>query len=270
LSVDLDAVAALLREVATQTVNPRFEALRAADVTEKSAGEVVTIVDRECEALLVAGLGDLTPGIPVVGEEAAFESPALLDLLETERQAWLVDPLDGTSGFVAGSDAHAVMVALVENGATTAAAIYQPRRDRMYLAERGSGAFADGERLVRRPGATSPADLRGGVMRRFLPAETLLAIDANAPSFGDLTPGSMCAGIEYPLIASGERDFLLYSRTLPWDHAPGALLVTEAGGAARRLDGSDYAPGERGEGLLVAGDAEIWDAVAANLLVTRD
>lgn len=52
----------------------------------------------------------------------------------------------------------------------------------------------------------------------------------------------MCAGFDYPRLVAGEQDFVLYQRTLPWDHAPGALLLTEAGGLARRPDGTPTGP----------------------------
>ena len=244
----------LLRNVAEEVINPRFRELTAADVSEKSPGEMVTTVDRQAEAFLVEGLGRLTPKVPVIAEESAFHRPAILELLKAPEAVWLVDPLDGTSGFVAGSPDHAVMVALVQSGETVASVIYQPQHDRMFIAERGSGAFADGVRLRREPGGSDLASLRGGVLRRFLDEQTRAAVDAAAHRFGDLTPGTTCAGVEYPLIAQGVQDFLLFWRILPWDHAAGVLLVTEAGGVARRLDGSDYAPSRPGDGLLVCGD----------------
>lgn len=252
--LDLDDVAQLLREVAEEVINPRFGQLTDEDVSEKSPGEIVTTVDREAEAFLVQGLGSLMPQVPVIGEEDASDQPATLGLVNAPGPVWLVDPLDGTSAFIAGSPDHAVMVALVDGGQTVASVIYQPQHDRMLIAERGSGAFADGVRLRRTPSGSDLASLRGCVLRRFLDDRTRTAVDAAAHRFGDLTPGTTCAGIEYPLIAQGVQDFLLFWRTLPWDHAAGALLVNEAGGVARRLDGSDYTPSRPGEGLLVCGD----------------
>ena len=265
LRVDLDAVAQLLRDVAEEAINPRFRHLTDADAVEKSPGEVVTMVDREAEALLVRGLDRLLPRVPVIGEEDAADRPAVLDLLAAPGPVWLVDPLDGTPAFVAGSPEHAVMVALVDGGQTVVSAIYQPQHDRMFVAERGSGAFADGVRLRRTPSTSDLALLRGGVLRRFLDDRTRAAVDAAAHRFGDLTPGTTCAGVEYPLIAGGVRDFLLFWRTLPWDHAAGALLVAEAGGVARRLDGRDYTPARPGKGLLVSGDDAMHSRVFAGL-----
>ena len=65
---------------------------------------------------------------------------------------------------------------------------------------------------------------------------------------------------------TGEQQFALFWRTLPWDHAPGTLLVREAGGVARRFDGADYDPADEGRGLLVAANEQIWDEVRDALL----
>ena len=58
----------------------------------------------------------------------------------------------------------------------------------------------------------------------------------------------------------------MFGRTLPWDHGPGALLVEEAGGVARRLDGSPYRPHQSTDGLLVAAGEEVWATVRRDLL----
>ncbi|MEU7895344.1 inositol monophosphatase family protein [Nonomuraea sp. NPDC049152] len=62
------------------------------------------------------------------------------------------------------------------------------------------------------------------------------------------------------------REVALFQRTLPWDHAPGALLLTEAGGVARRPDGSPYRPADPRSGLLDAADETCWNTVRALLL----
>jgi hypothetical protein len=88
--------------------------------------------------------------------------------------------------------------------------------------------------------------MRGAVLTRFLDQGTAALIAANAHRFAAIQPGRACAGCEYPAVAEGEEDFGLFWRTLPWDHAPGVLLVSETGGAALRLDGSAYRPGAPG------------------------
>jgi fructose-1,6-bisphosphatase/inositol monophosphatase family enzyme len=75
----------------------------------------------------------------------------------------------------------------------------------------------------------------------------------------------LCAPVDYAGLIAGDVDFILYGRTLPWDHAPTTLLATEAGAVVRRLDGRPYRPTQTGMGLLVAADEEMW-AQARTLL----
>jgi fructose-1,6-bisphosphatase/inositol monophosphatase family enzyme len=112
-----DAVADLVREVSAEVIEPRFRLLTEGETRLKEPGEPVTVADEEAEALLTRRLGELLPGVPVVGEEACAADPALRAMLAGER-AWLVDPLDGTANFIAGRPDWAVMVALVEYGET--------------------------------------------------------------------------------------------------------------------------------------------------------
>ncbi len=261
----LEEVGAAVREVSASTIEPWFTALSSEEVHEKAPGEVVTVADREGERLLTRRLEDLLPGVPVVGEEACSLDGSLVRALEGDR-AWLVDPLDGTSNFVAGSADWAVMVALVEHGAPVASWIWQPSAARMYVAEQGSGATCNGSLLRRRSAEhVLPRRLRGTVLTRYLDPPTAAAVDRNREAFGPLSGGHGCAGIDYPLLAEGGIDFLLFWRTLPWDHAPGALLVQEAGATVRRLDGSPYLPTQTTLGLLSAADAATWDRASGLL-----
>jgi fructose-1,6-bisphosphatase/inositol monophosphatase family enzyme len=121
----MSQVAELLREVSAEAIEPRFASLRRGDVRFKSPGEVVTIADEEAERLLKVRLGDLIPDALVVGEEEFAGGAGLPEAMKRDR-VWLVDPLDGTANFVAGSPQWAMMVALLEGSRTTAAWIWQP------------------------------------------------------------------------------------------------------------------------------------------------
>ncbi len=84
-------------------------------------------------------------------------------------------------------------------------------------------------------------------------------------TLGDLTPLN-CAGREYIEILSCNREFCLYRRTKPWDHAAGALMVTEAGGVAIRFDGASYRPaGELESGIIAAATPEVLTEVRSAL-----
>jgi fructose-1,6-bisphosphatase/inositol monophosphatase family enzyme len=66
-------------------------------------------------------------------------------------------------------------------------------------------------------------------------------------------PGLMCAGVDYTRCIDGTQDFALFWRSLPWDHAPGALILTEAGGWAGWMDGTPYSVCDQRPGLVARG-----------------
>ena len=267
-SVDLDAVTVLVERVAREIVTPRFRSLVAGEVSVKGADDVVTVVDTEAEAALVAGLTEIAPGVPVVGEEGTAADAGRLAVLAGAPLAWVVDPLDGTRAFVEGSPDHAVMVGLVAGGEVVAGWICLPAHGRTYVAERGAGAFCNGARLPLLTAPAVPAALRGGVATGWMPAEVRDGIEARPlpADLAGLTLGArIWAGNAYARVASGATDVLVYWRTWPWDHAPGAVLVREVGGVVRRPDGAEYRPSDGASGLVVAPDAATFVRVRDGL-----
>lgn len=261
----IDAVTEILEEAAEDVIVPRFGALAEGDVTEKAAGEIVTIADREAEELITPRLRALVDA-PVIGEEATAANPALLDALSAAPVAWVLDPLDGTANFVAGKPAWAVMAALIRDGRTVASWIVRPTDRRVYVAELGGGAWRNDVRIRRDPAPADLAELRGVAHTRFLSPDQRATVRAARSQFAELGPGASCAGFDYPQLADGDLDFVLFWRTLPWDHAPGTLLVTEAGGIAKRPDGQPYSPVGSETGLLNAAGDSCWASVRPALL----
>jgi fructose-1,6-bisphosphatase/inositol monophosphatase family enzyme len=261
----IERVGALLREVAAEVILPRHRRLRDGEVSEKTSGELVTVVDLESERRLAQALPAWLPGSRVIGEEGAAAAPALLQTLD-DGDVWLVDPLDGTANFIAGSADFAVMLALLRQGEPVGAWMLHPLSGELFVAEQGGGAFANGERVrVTASSATPAAGLRGIVKTRFLPPELRERIAANERRVADVLPGTGCAGGDYPAIVRGVPQFCLYWRTLPWDHAPGTLWLREAGGHAARLDGRPYRPSDDQRGLLIARDDTTWLTARAAL-----
>ena len=253
--MDTAPVAALLRAAADQAVLPRWRTLRPDQVAEKSRpDDLVTVADTEAEALITAGLQRLRPGTPVIGEEAVAADPSLLDGLTTLPAYWLVDPVDGTGNFVDGSPDFGVMAALVEDGAVTAAWIWLPVHEHLAIAVRGAGTTLDGA-AVEAPSGPAPAfeGLRGWYSDRFIPAEVVARADQDALSALSQRP-PMSAAVAYVRLLQGESDAALLWRSHAWDHAPGSLLLAEAGGSVRHLDGAAYRPGVAGRGLVLARD----------------
>lgn len=254
----LDDVAELLHRAAAEAVLPLFRRLDDADVTEKAPGDLVTVADRRAEELIGAGLRRLRPGSVVVGEEAVTQNPDLLRHLGAGGDVWLVDPVDGTANFAAGRRPFALMVALLTDGQPVAGWVLDPLAGTLGVTRVGEGTRLDGRPVRTAEGAPPLGELRGTAMTQYLPPDARRAVETGARRIGELLPGQHCSGREYLDLLAGDQHFLLFWRTLPWDHLPGVLLVRGAGGVARRFDGSEYHPAREGVGLLVAASERIW------------
>src|SRR5690606_539469 len=129
-------------------------------------------------------------------------------------------------------------VARVEAGLTTAAWIMLPARGEMFVAEAGSGTRVNGV-PVRVPDRPVELPLAGSIFTRYMPAGVRGAVRGWTAGLEHL-PDSHCAAVEYTGTLKGQKDLLIYYRLLPWDHAAPALILTEAGGDVRHLDGTSY------------------------------
>ena len=247
-----DDVLILLQDVAEEIINPRFRTLVAEEIAEKNPGDLVTVADREAEVRITEALLRAYPDALVLGEEASADDPGLMARFQSAEHAFTVDPVDGTKNFVHGSPDHAVMVAELRGGEVVRSWIWQPQHEIAYVAERGSGAWKNGRRLVRPPLGD---DLRGVTSRRTWVGRAVGALRAL-----DLT--WVCCGVDYPKLVEGAADYALYRRAKPWDHAPGSLLLTEVGGFVGTFDGSPYRPHlDPPLGLIAAADRATYDLV---------
>ena len=271
---DSERVAALMRETAAAELVPRFRKLAKEDVRHKRPGDVVTVADVASEQRLASGLARILPGVPVVGEEAVEKDTSLLGLIERSGEScWIVDPLDGTSNFAAGRDTFAMIVCLVHDRETIAGWILDVPGDRMAAVTKGQGVRLDDQPIRLETKGRPPSGYIGFKVRKEFDRQLSASQRAR---LGGLTSLN-CAGREYIEILSGQREFSLYRRTKPWDHAAGALMVGEAGGQAERFDGTPYGPaGSMDGGIITAVSAgvltevrEILEAVQMPLLAPR-
>lgn len=262
-SIDLNALADVLRDAARAEILPRFRRLAPGTVHEKSeAIDLVTEADEQAEAFIKAELSARWPAALFVGEESVAARPALRDELDDAALAVVVDPVDGTANFAAGLPLFAVMASVVRQGETVAGIIYDPMGDDWILAEKGSGAF------LRRPDgtsqrlqvATSPAlsQMVGHVSITFLPSDSKPAVLANLARVR-VAANYRVAGHDYRTFASGHCHFVAFNKLMPWDHLGGTLISQEAGGHVARFDGSPYLPKHREGGLIISTDKYSWD-----------
>jgi 3'(2'), 5'-bisphosphate nucleotidase len=207
-------------------------------VQQKDDRSPLTEADLRAHRLLVAGLGQLTPGVPVISEEAAVPPLA-------ERRAWpwlwLVDPLDGTREFVNRTDEFTVNVALVHGTRAVLGVVHVPVQGVDYYACAGHGAFRqqrDGvaRRIEARPRLASPPRVIGSRSHRG---------DRLAPFLERLGPHEFrpCgSALKFGLVADGSAD--LYPRVGPtneWDTAAGHAILECAGGRLATRDGAPLA-----------------------------
>lgn len=268
MTPDPDKVSRLIADVAAAEIMPRFRKLESHHVIEKAAGDLVTIADRAAEERLTAALAGLLPGSTVVGEEAVAADGALLDRLSGDRPVWIIDPIDGTTNFIEGRNEFGVMVCLAQRGELVASWIHRPVTGATATAEVGGGTWMEGARVQLRPAPSAAADMAGSLL---------------AGAFGDprynkrimqrrdqvqAVRSSHSAAIEYWRLLLGEMHFSLFTKLMPWDHAPGVLLHREAGGHGAYIDAGDrYIPADiHRPGILLAPSEEAWREIHRTLI----
>jgi len=265
MMIDPERVAAIIAEIAETEMMPRFGRLKPREVRQKSGpNDLVTTIDEKVEGELKRALLDLRPGAAFIGEEAAAADPTIMGALN--GVAWVVDPIDGTRNFINGVPEFGVIVALVADGETQMGWIFAAPRQECAIAVRGKRATIAGEPIaVAKQSRPRPHGLRS---LGWLPAERQSRMRAALAANFTTEPGH-CAAYAYLRLARGEVDFKLSSRIHPWDHAAGALLLSEVGGETRWLDdGRPYAPQpSRDAPLLSVAAGRDWAATAAALRV---
>jgi 3'(2'), 5'-bisphosphate nucleotidase len=207
-------------------------------VTEKADASPVTAADLAAHHILLDGLQALAPDIPVLSEEAA-------DIPLTERAAWtrwwLVDPLDGTKEFIAGSEEFTVNVALIEQGQVVFGVVGIPANGRCYYGGAGLGAWRSEAPGDEQPISVRLAPAQGFTLvaskRHSSPAqETLLA--GLAERFGEPALANIGSSLKFCLLAEGNAD--CYPRLAPtsqWDTAAAQGVLEGAGGEVLNLAG---------------------------------
>ena len=256
------AMRGLLQRVSQEVILPRYRNLSANEIADKGKNELVTIADRESEAMLAEGVEMLEPGLAIVGEEACDADASVYDGLS--KTCWIIDPIDGTGNFASGNPPFGILIAMADGGVTQAGWIYDPLEDRFCHARLGEGAYIDGERIAARTtGETPPV---AGISTLFMQEGRRKKVQEHIAPHYSLVDIPRCAAEQYPRLALGVNDVSLFERTLPWDHAAGVLWLNEAGGRAARPDGSDYRVDEwERPGLIGAASPALWDELAARM-----
>ena len=229
-------------------------------VEKKGRNDFVSEADRTAEAAVIDTILKHYPDHQILAEESGEQGDS--------DHVWIIDPLDGTTNFLHGFPVFCVSIALAIKGRTEHAAVYDPLRDELFTASRGSGAQLNGRR-IRVSGQTRLELALLGTGFPFRDGskelEPYLGMFRKAieQSAGVRRPGAAALDLAY--VAAGRYDGFWETGLAAWDIAAGSLLIREAGGMVSGLDGSeDFLD----TGHVLAGTPKIYLAMAK--LFARD
>ncbi|MCL7462396.1 3'(2'),5'-bisphosphate nucleotidase CysQ [Pseudomonas sp. NW5] len=209
----------------------------ALDITLKADASPVTAADLAAHRLLASGLARLAPEVHLLSEEDCAIGQAVR---EHWQRWWLVDPLDGTKEFIAGSPEFTVNVALIEHGRVVFGVVGVPAQGRCYYGGAGLGAWcleAGAVRPIRVRLAPEEAFTVVASRRHSSPAQERL-LGGLAERFGDLQLSSVGSSLKFCLLAEGQADcYPRLALTSQWDTAAAQGVLEGAGGEVLDLAG---------------------------------
>ena len=197
----------------------------------KGEYDLVTEADRASEQLVVDRLRAHFPSHSIVAEEGGGYTGK-------SEYCWYVDPLDGTTNFAHGFPMYNVTMALEQSGELIAGVVFDPERNEMFTAERGSGAYLNNRRIR----VSKVSRIENTLVATGFPSQKRHQ-NVNVHFYYQLamlTHGVRRAGsaaLDLAYVASGRLDGFWEFGLKPWDMAAGILLITEAGGKCSDMNG---------------------------------
>lgn len=202
-------------------------------VSEKATNDLVTEIDRFAERRIIDTVRRSHPDHAFLAEESGAHGHGDFE--------WIIDPLDGTTNFVHGFPHVAVSIAVRRRGRIEHAVVFDPLRQELFTASRGSGARLDDRRIR----VAAKSSLKGALLGTGLPSREIGRLDPYLATLKALISGSAqirrsgSAALDLAYVAAGRLDGFWEIGLAPWDVAAGALLVQEAGGIVSEPDGGD-------------------------------
>lgn len=212
-------------------------------VTAKADDSPVTAADLAAHEVIAEGLRQLAPEIPVLSEEDC-------DIALAERQGWqrwwLVDPLDGTKEFIAGSEEFTVNIALIEAGEVVFGVVSMPTNGRCYFGGKALGAWRSEAGSAAEPIHVRIAPIEQSrftvvASRRHSSPQQEALLAGLTKAVGELELANIGSSLKFCLLAEGAAD--CYPRLAPtsqWDTAAAQGVLEGAGGEVIGLEGEPF------------------------------
>ena len=208
-------------------------------IDKKGTIDLVTEIDLECERMCRAVIGERFPDHAILAEEFGGT-----DSGGSSRFRWIFDPLDGTTNFAHGLPIYCSSLGLEIDGARAVAAIYDPSRKELFTAERGQGAYLNGQALR----VSESATLLESLLVTGFPYDMHQQSGDLVELFGEFLSRARAvrrlgsAALDLCYVAAGRFDAFWEQHLKPWDVAAGALIVEEAGGRVTGMSGEPFDP----------------------------
>ena len=233
---------------AGRSLTKDFGEIENLQVSVKGPADFVSNADKAAEKIVHAELSKARPTYGFLMEEGG-------EIQGSDGQhRWIIDPLDGTTNFLHGIPLFAVAIALQRGDEIVASVIYNPIMEELFVAEKGGGAWLDDKKRLR---VASRKHLADSVISTGIKVTGTSSDALQLRQLGQISPAtagirrSGSASTDLAWLAAGRFDGYWEARLSPWDVAPGALMVREAGGTI-----TDYAgaAGHIWNGEVVAGN----------------
>ncbi len=236
LKITLTAIIKILEQTGSEIIMPAF--LSSVQSSTKADGSVVTETDLACQQFIQDELERLDSSIAFLGEEMT-ETEQLACLQQSDGRYWCLDPLDGTSNFMAHFPGFAISLALIENGIVQLACIHDPVRRETFSAQRACGAHLNSQPIF----SSHHEQVSNAVgfidFKRLDPA--LAATLATQPIYRSQRNIGSCA-LEWAWLAAGRGQFIIHGGEKIWDFAAGSLIAEEAGCVVSNFDNAPLFP----------------------------
>jgi myo-inositol-1(or 4)-monophosphatase len=211
---------------------------REKQVEFKGRANLVTVADKESEALIIRGIKKRYPDHAILAEESG-----ITESLSGTKVRWVIDPLDGTTNFAHQYPFYCVSIAVEEDGVVTAGAVYDPCRDEMFSGGRGAGAFMNGEQIR----VSDVEKLSHALLLTGFPYDFRERIDIPLGQFRGFLMESQAvrrggsAALDLCHMAAGRCDGFWELKLQPWDTAAGGIIAQEAGARITDFSGGPFA-----------------------------